>query len=236
MVKSVTSFDDLPNEIIVYIFKYLSVADQYDSLFNMNTRLRRLVKQWGSYSRAALDHDVTRFCKLHSWYKLSLAEGGRLCFLYPRRGEQSRINDLDEDGDTKNLHWWISYSGEEPIIDDERVRTIIVQHPFRLTPFCYGCRVPIDVDSNQRAYSYEGIIVHNDRGKHLESWLQKHYPEYAGRLLQTTSTSTSTGLYTPIVKAEWAKLWRTIHTTADQIWSELRNLENVNPLMICADH
>ena len=225
-----TTFSDLPNEIIVQIFKYLSVADQYESFFDSNKRLRALLKRWMPYSRQGFQRDFIRFCTLHSWYKISLAEGGRLCFLYPRRGEQSRARRAEENDERRNLHWWFIFHGDEPKMDDERVRSIVARHAFRFSPFCYGYDSSTQIDS--RFSSVLSLIVSRDRPTHLATWLTANYPEHADRIINADTISTT--LYQPIIEAERLKTWTAVSERADRIWQELRALDDVNPLDITA--
>lgn len=222
-----TNFDDLPNEIIIHILKYLSVAHQYESFFNLNRRFRTIIKRWMSYSRVELQRDFIRFCSLHSWYKVSLEDGGRLCFICPRRGKQSRLNRVEPNDKAQNLHWWIQYHGNKPAIDNDRIAQVVARHSFRLSPFCYGCDFSRPID---RCGHNVDIIVHINRTTYLELWLRTNYPDYANEIIRTNFTSLT--LYKRIIQAEWLKTWASVREKADQIWQELRSLEDVNPLEI----
>ena len=126
-----TTFSDLSDKIIIEMFKYLSAAEKYESFFDLNRRFRTLVKRWTTYSPEELKRDFIRFSSLHSWYKFGFDDGGQLCFIYPRRGQQSTINQVEPNREAENLHWWIQYDGDEVIIEDQRIQRIVAQHSFR---------------------------------------------------------------------------------------------------------
>ncbi|CAF3202670.1 unnamed protein product [Rotaria sp. Silwood2] len=240
--KSISTFNNLSSELILNIFEYLSVADRYKSFFDYDIRLRQLVKRWTSYSRKELDIDIVRFSTLHSWYKISLENGGRQCFIYPRRGQQSQCNDLDDKSDTTNLHWWIIYYGDEPMIADERVRAIIARHSFRLSPFFYhdkiGALPRSSIDGKQPLHTFYGghIIVDRNDTRYVEPWLKSNYPDHADRILNRSSRSRLNidEICAPIFEAEWLKTTQIIRQAAYQVWEELKNLEDINPLEIRA--
>ena len=105
-IKLITTLDDLPSELILFIFKYLSVTERYESFFDYDTRFRQLVKRWTSYSREALDADIQRFSTLHSWYKhLSFENGGSEYFIIPQVGQQARYSFDPCINDTTGVHW-----------------------------------------------------------------------------------------------------------------------------------
>lgn len=227
-----TIFSDLPNEMVIEIFKYLTVAEQYDSFFDLNRRFRTLVKQWTTYSHAEFKRDFIRFCSLHSWYKVGLKDGGRLCFIYPRRGQQSSINQVELNDEAKNLHWWVHYDADEINIEDQRIQRIVAEHSFRLTPFCYRC--DFSQKSSRSFDSATCSIVVTHQPAVVQSWLKINYPEYADQIISEGVGKPN--LYRPIVQAECLKLWTTVREKVDQIWKELRYLEDVNPLDIHAEH
>jgi len=92
-MSQISKFNSLPNEVIVSIFEYLTAAENFHSFFNINDRLRKLVKRYVRFSRRDLDNDIERFSTLHSWYKhLDYIDDGNTFYLLPLKGEQARYS------------------------------------------------------------------------------------------------------------------------------------------------
>ncbi|CAF3881839.1 unnamed protein product [Rotaria sp. Silwood1] len=238
MTQSITTFNDLSSELILCIFEYLSVADRYKSFFNYDTRLRQLVKRWTSYNRKELDADISRFSTLHSWYKMSLRNGGVQFFIYPRQDQQPR-NYCSGDINAPNLHWWFIWYESSPSFTNERVRDIIHRHSFRLTPFFYHKVISGQSNSNSddkkpsRTFYGGDIITWNRDRENLKQWLTSNYPEYADRILNANNSYNDINeACAPVFEAEWLKSTRIIRDAAYEVWKELGELEDVNPLEI----
>lgn len=240
MAKTVTTFNDLSSELILCIFEYLSVADRYKAFFDCNTCLRQHVKRWTSYSRKELDADILRFSTLHSWYKMSVRDGGVTFFIYPHQGQQP-YNSATADADdvSSDLHWWFIWHQDKPTFTDERVSEIVHRHSFQLTPFFYHRPIAssTDSDSNNKKpvstfYGGDLIMMHRDK-KSLESWLKNNYPEHADRILNCSNTNYNYHeVCAPVFEAEWLRLTRIIKDAAFNVWEELKQLQDLNPLEI----
>lgn len=237
MTKTITKFDDLSPELILCILEYLSIADQYKAFFNCNTRLRQHIRQWISYSRKELDADILRFSTLHSWYKMSLHNGGVEFFIYPRQGQQP-YNYITSDNVSSDLHWWFIWYEDRPTFTDERVTEIVCRHSFQLTPFFYHRPIDYSTNSNDKKlpckfYGGDLIMMRRDM-KSLELWLKSKYPEHADKILNNSNTDNHHihEACAPIFEAEWLRLTRIIRDAASNIWEELKQLEDLNPLEI----
>ena len=235
MTKSITTLNDLSSELILCIFEYLSVADRYKSFFNCDTRLSQLVKRWTWYSRKGLDADILRFSILHSWYKLSLRDGGPEFYIYPRQGQEP-YNSMSIDSNSPDLHWWFIWYVDKVTFTDERVAEIIRRHSFRLTPFFYHRVIGVqsNSDSNEKkpmcCRFYGGHLITRYRDREIfKSWIMTNYPEHADRILNENSAGKSC---TPVFEAEWLRLTGIIRNAANTVWEELRQLEDVNLLEI----
>ena len=237
--KSITTFNDLSLELILCIFEYLSAADRYKLFFHYNTRLSQLVKRWTFYSRKGLDADVIRFSTLHSWYKILLYDGGKIFYIYPRRGQEP-CNGTVSPSSFSDLHWWFIWNIDKPIFTDERIAEIVQRHSFRLTPFFFH-QVKNDwfnsnsTDKKQVSRTFCGghaIARPRDR-KIFKLWLTSNYPEYADRILNENNDETDIDeSCAPVFEAEWIRLTQIIRDAACAVWEELRQLEDVNPLEI----
>ncbi|CAF3863469.1 unnamed protein product [Rotaria sp. Silwood1] len=237
--KSITTFEDLSSEVIIYILDFLSPADRYNAFFDCNSRLRSLVKRWTQYSRKGLEADILRFSTLHSWYKhLDFKNGGTLYFICPRKGQQLRYSFDPRVSDSVGLHWRFIYHEDVEIIADQRVRTIVARHPFRLNPFFYHGEHPQSSSTNKssrpRAF-YGGHIIFSRYGDSLRLWLQMNYPDYVETLLNRKSSERIYGSdydedAVPIFDGEWLKAMTAIREAADRVWNELKDLDDINPL------
>jgi hypothetical protein len=237
--KSITTFNDLSPELILSIFDYLSVADRYKSFFNYDTRLSQLVKRWASYSRKGLDADILRFSTLHSWYKILLHDGGKIFYIYPQQGQQTR-NCMSSPSNSSDLHWWFIWNVDKLMFTDERIAEIVQRHSFRLTPFFFHEVRNDRSNSNSNDKTpvcrtfYGGHIIAMPRGmEYLKPWLTTNYPEHADRILNENNDYRNIDeACAPVFEAEWIRLTKIIRNAAYAMWEELRKLEDVNPLDI----
>ncbi|CAF3399052.1 unnamed protein product [Rotaria sp. Silwood2] len=236
---NITTLDELSSEIVLSIFDFLSPVDRYNAFFYSNSRLRSLVKRWTQYSRKGLDADICRFSTLHSWYKhLHFENGGTLYFIWPQKGQQPRYRFDPRVTDALGLHWHFIYYEHIESIVDERVRAIIARHPFRLNPFFYHQErqhSPSTKKSSRPRAFYGGDIILSSYSSCLKSWLESNYPDYAEIILNRKNSNNRYGDdydegTVPIFDGEWSKAMSAIREAADQVWSELRDLDDVNPL------
>jgi hypothetical protein len=225
----VIRFDDLPSEIVLCIFDFLSVADRYKAFFDLNLGLRLLVKRWTEYSRTELSSDIQSFSTLHSWYKhLHFQDGGESFFIRPGIGKQIRYGSDDQE-----FHWQLMREEQFSYITDERVRAIVSRHSFRLNPFFYHKEMRLSSTGEgsvtQRAF-YGGDIIHSIWQRSLEPWLEINYPEFFESNYKCNDPTHA--IFVPIFDCEWAKVTATISRAAAAIWNELRELHEVNPLKL----
>ena len=220
----VTRFDDLSPELVLCVFDFLSPADRYKSFFEYDYRLRVLVKKRTECSRKELIADVLRFSTLHSWYKhLSFVNGGDSYFIVPRQGEQPRYSFDTRVTDSSGLHWWFIREGAKKFILNEHVRAIITRYPFRLNPFFYHQ----EFKSSSRRCFYGGDLIQMVRKLDFQTWLSINYPEYGNK-----SGVISDSDLVPVFDGEWLKATTAIQKAVIEIWKELKELDDVNPLQI----
>ncbi|CAF3380355.1 unnamed protein product [Rotaria socialis] len=132
-----STFDDLPNEIIICLFEYLKVEDKFHSFFDCNQRLRQLVKRYSIYSRHGLTGDIKRFSTLHSWYKhLNYVDDGNIFYMIPMAGEQARYGFGPCISDYRGIHWHF-FTNNPEIIADPRIGEIVSKYPVKLNPCFY---------------------------------------------------------------------------------------------------
>ncbi|CAF3524454.1 unnamed protein product [Rotaria sp. Silwood1] len=215
----ISTIEHLPNELILHIFSYLKPEENFYSFFNCNDRLRKLVKRHVFYSRRALNNDIKRLSKLHSWYKhLDYIDDGVIFHLIPLKGEQAR-NGLDPRiSDESGIHWHFWKEKSIPIAD-QRIQQIVEKYPIKLNPLFYPGRVFIKPNMSgfkefvRRYYAshwniLEPILV-------SESW------DYTW----TNDMKTS---MVHIQENESRRMKKAILEAADHIWKELQELEDVN--------
>jgi hypothetical protein len=234
-MSTITCFDDLSPEVILCIFDYLSPADRYESFFECNSRLRVLVKQRTEFSRKKLEGDILRFSTLHSWYKhLSFDNGGDIYFIIPRKGEQPRYSFDPCVTDSNGLHWWFLYHRAEKLILNEQVRAIITRYPFRLNPFFYHRETKSDDQSSSSRRFDAGNIILMLRRSTLKTWLTINYPEYVDKILNRSDADLNEDQchMVSIFDGEWLKVTTAINIATVQIWNELKELDDINPLQI----
>jgi hypothetical protein len=221
---AVTRFDDLSPELVLCIFDFLSPADRYKSFFEYDYRLRVLVKKRTEFSRKKLNADILRFSTLHSWYKhFSFVNGGNFYFIVPKQGEQPRYSFDTCVTDSNGLHWWFICESNENFILNEHVRAIITRYPFRLNPFFYHD----ELKSSSRRSFYGGDLIQMKRKLDFQTWLSINYPEYVNK-----SEYISDSDLVPIFDGEWLKATTAIQKAAIEIWKELKELDDVNPLQL----
>ena len=238
---NVTTFEQLSPEIILSILDFLSPVDRYNAFFDSNSRLRSLVKRWTRYSRKALDADISRFSTLHSWYKhLQFTDGGTLYFIWPRRGQQLRYSFDPEVTDTIGLHWHFIHHNNIGLIVDQRVREIVVHHPFRLNPFFYHDEERQAASTNEsagfRRFDGGDMILSSD-SSNFETWLKTNYPNSVAEIYTSNDwseeyRSKQDQSLIPIFDGEWSKATSAIREAAKGVWSELKDLNDVNPLTL----
>ncbi|CAF3097038.1 unnamed protein product [Rotaria socialis] len=224
-----STFDDLPNEIIICLFEYLKVEDKFHSFFDCNQRLRQLVKRYSIYSRHGLTGDIKRFSTLHSWYKhLNYVDDGNIFYMIPMAGEQARYGFGPCISDYRGIHWHF-FTNNPEIIADPRIGEIVSKYPVKLNP-CF--------------YPESSNLCRNTSG--FKDFTYRHYPAQFGILSKeyfSEFDSQSMGrLYSRkdtimaqlefISTNEQKRLKTTIIKSADCIWKDLQNLEDVNILTI----
>ena len=230
-----TCFDDLPTEVLFEILDYLSVADRYKAFFDCNYRLRLITKKQTEFSRERLDKDIQRFSTLHSWYKhLSFENGGSLFYLIPQKGEQERYSFDRRVTDVDGLHWWFLGSAYARLIVDEQLRTIITRYPIRLNPFFHHekCESYGSFSNRYPHYFYGGHIIIS-RYK-IEEWLKINYPDHVRKICNSSDIDfrERDDDLVPIFDGEWLKATTAIKLAAVQIWNELKELIDINPLEV----
>jgi hypothetical protein len=224
----ITRFDDLSPEVILCILDFLSTADRYKSFFDYDYRLHVLVKKRTEFSRKDLNGDILRFSTLHSWYKhLSFDNGGSLFFIVPTQGQQSRYNFDPCITDSNGLHWWFLYDDQQMIVVNDQVRAIISRYPFRLNPFFYHQEYKSDGQSSSSRSFYGGDLILMVARSNIKPWLNTNYPEYTEKIFSCSNKD-----LIPIFDGEWLKATAAINKVAVQIWNELKELDDINPLEI----
>lgn len=226
---NISTFDCLSNELIICIFDYLKPAENFQSFFDCNDRLQKLVKRYVTYSRRALDKDIERFSTLHSWYKhLHFVDGGVTFYMVPLKGEQERYNFSPSISDPIGIHW--HFWRENPLpLADKRIAQISEKYPIKLNPLFHPQR------------SLTNLIVGNG-----PDFIRQYHPLQFEGLKATLFHRSFTNIfearefYTPDVEAllksvcenEQKRLRNIIQETADCIWKEIQALEDVNILEI----
>jgi hypothetical protein len=224
---NISTFDCLPNELIVYIFGYLDLEENFQSFFDYNDRFRKLVKRYVNYSRRALDKDIERFSTLHSWYKhLWFDDGGVTFYMLPLKGEQERYNFSPEVSDPVGIHWHF-WRQNTMLFVDERIEQISQKYPIKLNPLfaTHGSSNELFMNSGQE-------------------FIRQYHPSQFEKLATTlfhksfTSGFDMIRFYTADVRAqirlisenERKRLRNVIQEAAHCIWKEIQVLEDVNIL------
>ena len=228
-MSTISTFDCLPNELIIGVFDYLEPAESFQSFFDYNDRLRKLVKFYVKYNRHSLNQDIERFSRLHSWYKhLNYKDGGITFYIIPLKGEQVRHHVDPQVSDYTGIHWHFWRDGRMPSIDN-RIQEIIRRYPVKLNP-------------SFSPYS-SGDKLFDETGS---DFIRQYYPEQFQRF-ETTIFPRSFKNFSEalefdkdsveylmkyIKKNEPTRLRNSIRQAAKSIWKELQALEDVNILEI----
>jgi hypothetical protein len=208
----------------------LEPAENFQSFFNYNDRLRKLVKRYVNYNRRALDKDIERFSTLHSWYKhLSFIDGGVTFYMVPLKGEQERYNFDPRISDHIGIHWHFWREESMPLAD-KRIEEISQKYPIKLNPSFHPC-----------GSSVSGVLVGSG-----PDFVRQYYPEQFQRFETTlfhksfTSVLEAWVLYKDDAKLlvkyieenEPKRLRNSIQQAARSIWKEIQALEDINILEI----
>lgn len=220
----VSRFDDLPSEIIICIFDYLSCYDRYKSLFGCNIRLNRLIKRWTSFDPKILDVEINNYSTRHYWYKyLTLENGGVEFLIAPCVHKESFLVGQDV-RNIRRFGWCFFRNDCDTVITDDRVRQILLRHTFRLNPFFYpGFRLRSPIVNAYGQQSSPNMQL-------FEPWIKINYPQVADKILKlASSTDTNNREFESILRAERLKAKETICEAASQVWEELREIDDFNP-------
>jgi len=227
-MNKISRFDYLSNELIVCIFDYLEPAENFQSFFDYNDRLRKLVKRYVNYNRRALDKDIERFSTLHSWYKhLDFYDGGVTFYMVPLKGEQERYNFDPCISDYAGIHWHF-WQKTIPLAD-KRIKEISQKYPIKLNPSFYPHQ-----PTNK-------LLIGNG-----PEFVRQYYPEQFQRFEATIFYKSFTSIFEArelnmnevkllmkyIEKNEPKRLRNIIEHAAYSIWKEIQALEDINILEI----
>lgn len=225
---NISTFECLPNELIVCIFGYLETADNFQAFFHCNVRLRKLVKQYVTYSRRALDKDITRFSTLHSWYKhLNFVDGGVTFYMVPLRGEQERYSFNPRISDFTGVHWHFTRGRTMPL-GDERIEQISRKYSVKLNPLF-------------ATHGYDVLPFRKENRDFLRNYHPSQFELLATTLFSESYMSTHNDyehseeirtLSEIIAVNERQRLRSIIHQAATCIWKEIQALEDVNVIDI----
>jgi hypothetical protein len=229
-MSKISTFNYLPNEVILSIFEYLTAAENFHSFFNINDRLRKLVKRYVRFSRRDLDKDIKRFSTLHSWYKhLDYTDDGDTFYLIPLKGEQSRYSFDTRISDYNGIHWHFSME-KVPSPTDKRIEKIIEKYPVKLNPMF-------------SPYGYNSGRISSDQFK---TFVHRYYPSQFEALKTTLFSSSDRSIFhlseneehdasnqlKYIADNETKRLRNLIRRAARCIWTDLQELEDLNILEI----
>ncbi|CAF1412531.1 unnamed protein product [Adineta ricciae] len=223
-----STFEHLPNELIICILAYLQPAEYFQLFFECNQRLRKLVKQYVNYSRRELDRDIIRFSTLHSWYKhLTFVNDGTTFFLTPRKGEQERYSFDPRVSDYDGVHW--HFRGEYFVQADKRIEQISKKYPVKLTPLFH----PNAIHYHLRHDVTCGFIqqYHPEQYQSLVKILNLKDDNAQPRII-SPNTDEVLAVLKLVHRNEMKRLKQIIYQAADSIWREIRRLEDVNILNI----
>ncbi|CAF3852371.1 unnamed protein product [Rotaria sp. Silwood1] len=224
-----STFDCLPNELIVCIFSYLKPDDNFRSFFVYNNRLRKLVKRYLPFSRRDLEKDIKRFSKLHSWNKhLNYINDGDSFYMIPVKGEQERYDVDPCISDYNGIHWHFrkQYSVR---LEDERIQQIVQKYPIKLNP------------SFHPEGPQSGVLTAG-----FQDFVRRHYPFQFECLAITLFNRSAKCLFDLVefftdeimIQLQYVydnepkRLKNIIFNAAQCIWNELQELEDVNILKI----
>ncbi|CAF1204110.1 unnamed protein product [Adineta steineri] len=227
-MSNISIFECLPNELIIGIFDYLEPEDNFQSFFNCNIRLRKLVKQYVSYNRHELDKDITRFSTLHSWYKhLNFINGGVIFYLVPLKGEQERYEFDPRISDYNGIHWHFT-EGKTMSLPDKRIKRISRKYPIKLNPI---------FATHGQGFSFFG--------KDSRDFIRHYYPSQFEFLTTTLFCELYMSMHKDyeysedirtirksIIENERKRLRNVIRQAAHSIWKEIQALEDINILDI----
>ncbi|UJR12335.1 hypothetical protein I4U23_016512 [Adineta vaga] len=224
---NISTFECLPNELIIHIFGYLKPAENFQSFFDCNIRLRKLVKQYVSYSRHALDKDITRFSTLHSWYKhLNFNNDGVTFYMVPSKGQQARYSFDPCISDYNGIHW--RFWQIRPQLTDDRVAQISEKYPIKLNPLfaTHG--------EARRLFLEDG-----------EDFIRRYHPSQYELLATTLFCESYMNIHKDyeysedirnirkiIGENERKRLRNIIQQAAHSIWKDIQELEDINILTI----
>ena len=228
-MNEISTFDCLPNELIIGLFDYLEPAESFQSFFDYNNRLRKLVKCYVKYNRRTLNQDIKRFSTLHSWYKhLDFHDGGVTFYMVPLKGEQERNSINPRISDRIGIHW--HFRKDEPMrLVDKRIEEISRKYPIKLNPL-FGRYSP-------------GCGLLDQTGP---DFIRQYYPEQFQRfkaiLFEKSFDSFREAhdfnkdaveyLMQYIYENEPIRLRNNIRQAANSIWKEIQALKDVNILKI----
>jgi len=230
-MSQIFTFNSLPNEVIVSIFEYLTAAENFHSFFNINDRLRKLVKRNVRFSRRDLDKDIERYSTLHSWYKhLSYTDDGDTFYLIPLKGEQPRYHFDERIKDYNGIHWHFSM-GKFSRITDKTIEKIIEKYPVKLNPMF-------------SPYGYNSVRL-NLSPHQFKTFVHRYYPSQFEALKTTFFSSNRSFFHLSendkddtsnqlkyIADNEPKRLRNLIRRAARCIWTDLQELEDLNILEI----
>ncbi|CAF0918120.1 unnamed protein product [Didymodactylos carnosus] len=221
-----STFNCLPNELIVCIFAYLEPADIYNAFFDLNERSRKLIKQFIVFNSKSLDADILRLSTLHSWYKhLNLAKG-TIFYLVPAQAEQPRYGFDLRIQDYCGIHWYFFTALKIPV-SNERIQLIVEKYPVKLNPFFYHQ----SFEYNGKKSYYGADLIHRcNSKKDIDSWLEKYYPKQAVWLKGNGFHSDNEHIVS-IFEAEYDRQRKLIRQAAKHVWDDLKQ-NNINILQI----
>ncbi|CAF1496088.1 unnamed protein product [Adineta ricciae] len=219
---NISTFEHLPNELIIDVFTYLQPAQNFHSFFYCSQRFRKLIKQYVNYSRHDLDKDIVRFSTLHSWYKhLTYVNGGTTFFLIACKGEQDQYSYSPWMCVYDSIHW---HFREEPFtLTDKRIEEISKKYPVKLTPSFHPFSVcvrssncaALDFIQQYHLEQYEILAKILDLYK-IVSW----FKDETRAVLKVAHEN------------EFERLKKVIHQAAESVWKEIQELEDVNILSV----
>jgi hypothetical protein len=117
---------------------------------------------------------------------------------------------------------------------NEQVRAIITRYPFRLNAFFYHAEYKSTDQSSSSRCFYGGDIILRIGKADVKTWLNINYPEYAEEILNPTDVDSHRKQYNlvSVFDGEWLKATKAIKKATIQIWNELKELDDINPLQI----
>lgn len=223
-----STFDSLPNDVILCIFDYLKPHEKFQGFFDCNARFRKLVKCYTDYSRRALDKDIQRFSTLHSWYKhLRFVDDGVPFCMVPMKGEQARYNFSPCISDSTGVHWHFIRQ-DNLSLHAKRIEVISKKYPVKLNPLFHP------FDSRNAILSASDDFIRGYYPEYYES-LKPHLRQNMFSLLSNLTEFSLQKLHLQlesIHKREQKRLRDLIQKAARSVWEEIQALEDVNVLEI----